>query len=84
MLIAKRSTDPADARLLELLDSDLTDDAQHSETLALLRAHPAIAEARAYVITLAGEAKALLKVLPDSPARTALEAFADVVATRSS
>jgi heptaprenyl diphosphate synthase len=84
VLIAKRSTDPADARLLELLDSDLTDDARHSETLSLLRAHPAIAEARAYVISLSGEAKALLKVLPDSPARTALEGFADVVATRSS
>ncbi len=84
VLIAKRSTDPADARLLELLESDLTDDARHSEALALLRAHPSIAEARAYVISLAGEAKALLKVLPDSPARAALEAFADVVATRSS
>jgi len=84
VLIARRSTDPADARLLELLESDLTDDARHSEALALLRAHPAIAEARAYVISLAGEAKALLKVLPDSPARAALEAFADVVATRSS
>ena len=30
VLIAKRSTDPADARLLELLDSDLTDDALHA------------------------------------------------------
>ncbi len=84
VLIAKRSTDPADARLLELLESDLTDDAKHGEALALLRAHPAIAEARAHVISLAGEAKALLKVLPDSSARAALEAFADVVATRSS
>jgi heptaprenyl diphosphate synthase len=36
------------------------------------------------VVGLAGEAKQLLKVLPDGPARTALEAFADVVATRSS
>ena len=84
VLIAKRSTDPADARLLELLDSDLTDDALLGETLTLLRAHPAMAEARAYVVGLAGEAKALLKVLPDSAARAALEAFADVVATRSS
>ena len=41
-------------------------------------------EARAYVVNLAGEAKALLKVLPEGPARTALEAFADAVATRSS
>ena len=33
VLIAQRSTDPADARLLELLDSDLTDDAPHAEAL---------------------------------------------------
>jgi heptaprenyl diphosphate synthase len=84
MLIAKRSTDPADARLLELLDSDLADDDLHRETLALLRAHPAMAEARAYVVGLSSEAKELLKVLPNGPVRTALEAFADVVATRSS
>ncbi len=84
VLIAKRSTDPADARLLELLESDLADDDLHHETLTLLRAHPAMAEASAYVVALAGEAKALLKVLPEGPARTALEGFADVVATRTS
>ena len=84
VLIAKRSTDPADARLLELLDSDLTDDALHGETLTLLRAHPAMAEARAYVVGLASEAKAVLKVLPEGAVRTSLEAFADAVATRLS
>jgi heptaprenyl diphosphate synthase len=84
VLIAKRSTDPADARLLELLEADLTDDDLHAEALTLLRLHPAMAEARAYAVALAGEAKALLKVLPEGPVRTALEGFADVVATRSS
>ena len=83
VLLAKRSEDPADARLIELLDADLTDDALHAETLALLRVHPAMAEARAYVVARAHEAKALLKVLPDGPVRDALEAFADVVATRT-
>ncbi len=83
VLLAKRSDDPADARLIELLDADLTDDALHAETLALLRVHPAMAEARAYVVARAHEAKALLKVLPDGPVRDALEAFADVVATRT-
>ena len=83
VLIARRSTDPADARLLELLAVDLGDDALHAEALALLRAHPAMAEARAYVIALAGEAKGVLKVLPEGPVRSALEAFADVVATRT-
>ncbi len=83
VLLARRSEDPADARLIELLDADLTDDALHAEALALLRVHPAMAEARAYVIARAHEAKALLKVLPDGPVRDALEAFADVVATRT-
>jgi heptaprenyl diphosphate synthase len=83
VLIARRSTDPRDTRLLELLGSDLSEDAPHAEALGLLRAHPAMAEARAYVIGLAGEAKALLKVLPEGHVRAALEAFADVVATRT-
>ena len=83
VLLARRAARPEDARLIFLLDSDLTDDALHAETLALLRAHPAMAEARAYVIERAGEAKSLLKVLPDGPVRDALEAFADVVATRT-
>jgi len=83
VLIAQRSQDPADARLLELLDSDLTEDALHAETLDLLRQHPAMSEASAYVVGLAREAKDVLKVLPEGPVRAALEAFADVVATRS-
>jgi heptaprenyl diphosphate synthase len=83
VLIARRSTDPADQRLLELLDSDLEDDARHAEALDLLRRHPAMAEARAHVVSLAGEAKQLLKVLPEGAVRTALETFADVVATRT-
>lgn len=82
-LLAQRSTDPADARLLELLGSDLSDDDAHAEALALLRAHPAVDEARAYVIGLARDARALLTALPPSPARDALDAFADLVATRT-
>jgi heptaprenyl diphosphate synthase len=83
VLIARRSTDPADARLLELLSGSLADDALHAEALALLRAHSAMAEARRYVAGLAADAKALLKVLPEGSARSALEAFADAVADRT-
>ncbi len=87
VLIARASTDPADARLLELLDperSDLAGDAElHAEALDLLRKHPAMAEAQAYVVARAQEAKRLLEVLPEGSVRTALEAFADVVAVRS-
>ena len=83
VLLARRSTDHADARLLELLDSDLTDDQLHAEALDLLRKHPAMVDARAYVVARAAEAKALLAALPKGPVRDALEAFADIVATRS-
>lgn len=83
VLMARASTDSADARLLELLDADLTDDALHAEALGLLRAHPALDEARAYVVAQAAEAKAQLAVLPEGPVRAALEAFADAVAIRS-
>jgi heptaprenyl diphosphate synthase len=84
VLMARTSTDPADARLLELLDADLTDDALHAEALDLLRKHPAMSEARAYVLARSDEAKALLSILPEGPVRTALEAFADAVAVRTS
>ncbi len=83
VLIAKQSTDPADARLLELLDADLTDDDLHAEALDLLRKHPAMGEARAYVVERANEARELLKALPAGPARDALDAFAEVIATRT-
>jgi heptaprenyl diphosphate synthase len=83
VLMARAAADPGDARLLELLDGDLTDDPRHAEALALLRKHPALDEARAYVVARAEEAKALLTALPDGPVRQALEAFADIVATRS-
>ncbi|QIG46261.1 polyprenyl synthetase family protein [Nocardioides anomalus] len=83
-LMAAASTDPADERLRSLLGRPLTDDAEHAEALALLRAHPAMAQASAYVVDRAAEAKALLTALPPGPVRDALEAFADAVATRSS
>ncbi|MFZ2504030.1 MAG: polyprenyl synthetase family protein [Nocardioides sp.] len=83
VLMAQASIDPADARLLQLLAGDLTDDALLAETLTLLRAHPAMTEARAYVVARAAEAKALLEVLPQGSVRSALEDFADLVALRT-
>jgi heptaprenyl diphosphate synthase len=83
VLMARAAQDPADARLVELLDGDLDDDERLAEVLGLLRAHPAMDEARAYVVARAAEAKALLVALPEGPVRSALEAFADVVAVRS-
>ena len=83
-LMAQASTDPADDRLKQLLAAPITDDAEVEEALALLRVHPAMEQARAYVQNQAEEAKARLHVLPEGGVRQALEAFADVVAFRSS
>ncbi len=83
VLLALASDDPADERLHQLLRGDLDDDVRLDEALRLLRAHPAMAQARAYVVARAEEAKARLHLLPEGPVRTALEDFADVVATRS-
>ena len=82
-LMAQASTDPADARLLQLLSGPIESDEEVAEALRLLRAHPAMDEARAYVVARAEEAKALLSILPETPARAALEAFADLVAVRT-
>jgi heptaprenyl diphosphate synthase len=83
VLLARRSTAPSDARLLELLGGPLVDDDLHAEALGLLRSHKAMEEARAYVLGLAREAVAQLSVLPDSPAKDALVAFAELIATRT-
>ncbi len=83
VLMAQSSTDPADARLIELLAADLTQDDLHAETLTLLRVHPAMTQARDYVVAQAAEAKALLAELPEGPVRAALEDFADLVALRT-
>lgn len=83
VLMARTSSRPEDARLLQLLDSDLSDDDLHAEALSLLRAHPAMDDARAYVVARSQEAKALLTALPPGSVREALENFADLVATRT-
>ena len=83
VLLAQRSTDPADARLLELLGGPLVDDTLHAEALALLRSHDAMSQARSYVLGLAREATDRLAILPESPAKDALVAFAELIATRT-
>jgi heptaprenyl diphosphate synthase len=83
-LLARQSTDPADARLLQLLDSDLSEDVALAEVLELLRRHPSIHQARAEVQRRAKAARLLLAPLPPGPARTALEDLCDAVVTRTS
>jgi len=84
VLRAKASTDPADARLLQLLSSDLShDDAGVAEALRLLRAHPALEHAREETYAVARDAQALLDPLPPSDAKAALQALALSVAQRA-
>lgn len=82
VLFALQGTDPADARLRELLSQPLVDDGLHTEALTLLRAHRAMDEARAYVRAEADAARAMLSTLPAGSARAALEALCDTVVTR--
>jgi heptaprenyl diphosphate synthase len=74
-----------DARLRELLSQDgLTDDSEHAEALALLRAHPAMDAARADLRRWSDVARAEVAGLPDVPARHAFEVMCDFVVERTS
>jgi heptaprenyl diphosphate synthase len=74
----------ADQRLRWLLaEADLTDEALLTEALALLRAHPALAESRAHVLSWAQGARNDFMALPDVPARAAFLALCDFVEKRT-
>ena len=83
VLLVRGSTDPADARLQELLSGPIEDEADLAEALALLRPHPVMTSAREHTLRVAEEARALLAPLPDSPAVQALHVLVDGVALRS-
>ena len=81
-LIARRSTDPADADFVTALSDPIDDEDEVQRVIERLRAHPAMDEARAYVQSEADAARALLTELPAGPARDALDALCDTLATR--
>ncbi len=84
MLHALRSAAPADARLVELLTgADLTDTAARSETLALLRAHPAMEMAKEDLRRWADLARREILALPEGPARAAFLTMCDFVIERT-
>ncbi|AXH98184.1 polyprenyl synthetase family protein [Ornithinimicrobium avium] len=84
VLYARLSTDPADARLQELVRGPVEDPAELAEALELLRAHRSMDQARAHVARVADEARVLLDGLEPGPAVDALRALVDGVAERSS
>jgi heptaprenyl diphosphate synthase len=86
VLLVRRSADPGDDRLQRLVASgyDLRDDALHAEALGLLRAHPAMGEARERTNAVARQAQQLLAPLAvgfaaDSPAQDAMTALSSLV-----
>ena len=83
-LLVRQADDPADARLRELIGRRLTDPDELAEALALMRAHPALDQARAEVERRAQAAKDLLTRLPEGPAREAMFELCDQVVSRSS
>ncbi len=83
VLYARTSTDPADARLLELTRRAVEDPEELAEALALLRAHPAMDQARRHTDRVAQEALDLLVDLPPGPAVEALRALVDGVSHRA-
>jgi heptaprenyl diphosphate synthase len=72
-------------RLREILaGGPVTDDALHAEALELLRESSALKKARETVRGYSEKARRQLAILPDVPARAALESLCDLIADRTS
>jgi heptaprenyl diphosphate synthase len=84
VLHALRSAGPGDARLIELLSSDLSDPELLDEALGLLRKHPGMDMARADVRQWANTAREHIARLPDAPARAAFTELCDFMVDRTS
>ncbi|NJC68661.1 polyprenyl synthetase family protein [Planosporangium thailandense] len=82
--LASTDRDGPSVRLREILATGpITDDALHAEALRLLRESPAFAQARDTVRAYADRARSSLAVLPDEPARRALESLCDFIVERT-
>ncbi len=83
MLLVLSGTDSSSARLRELLLGDLDDDDRLAEALTLLRAHPAMGQARARLTDCLDEARAVAGDLPSGPVRDAMSSLTDFVLART-
>jgi heptaprenyl diphosphate synthase len=83
VLLVLATDDAEGARLRELLQGDLTDDARLAEALGLLRAHPAMGAAQARLQAYVDEARTVAGDLPAGPVREALSALTDFVLART-
>jgi heptaprenyl diphosphate synthase len=83
VLHALAAAGPEDARLVELLNTDLSDPRLLDEAIGLLRKHPAMEQARADVRHWATLAREHIAALPDVPARAALAELCDFMVERN-
>lgn len=86
VLLARRAAADGDreaARLVELIDADLSDDAALSRAVDALREAPSTQETRELALRWSADAVADLSVLPTGAVRSALADFAHSVANRS-
>ena len=74
--------DPSSAKLLEIIDGGLEDDALLDQVLEQMRNHPATERAFQEAKRWADQAIAALVDLPEGPVREALKNFADAVIER--
>ncbi|WP_081866395.1 polyprenyl synthetase family protein [Blastococcus sp. URHD0036] len=84
VLFVLAGDDPAEDRLRELVAAPLTDDAEHAEALALLRASASLERAAQVLRDYADRARARLGEIPAGDVRDALSALCDYVVTRTS
>ena len=85
-LLARRAAGNGDAeaaRIVTMLDGDLSEDARLAETIAALNEHKVMDAARDEAARWAQEAIATLEPLPESPAKVALRQFAEAVVDRT-
>jgi heptaprenyl diphosphate synthase len=85
-LLVRRAAGTGDAdaaRIVAMLDGDLSDDARLAETIAALNEHKVMEAAKDEAERWAQEAVATLAPLPASPAKTALQQFAEAVVDRT-
>jgi heptaprenyl diphosphate synthase len=83
VLLALRSTAPADRRLVGLLSADLSHEEVRAEVLSSLRGHPAMEQARDILRRWTDDAYTALQPLPDIPAKEALAALCDGLVART-
>jgi heptaprenyl diphosphate synthase len=82
MLYALAEPGPEGARLRELLAGPVEDDDAVSEALTLLRASPGMAKAKNFLAQYTAKAHHELALLPEVPARQAMEALVDYTISR--